>query len=275
MPHIVQRIVTDFRSACAVSVLGCGLVDRLKLGTYDIMFTLRDLTGRRLRFAHPRKVSLCFHGIMFTYTVLHKLDLHLLRVILVEKEYALAIDRDPKVIFDLGSNVGVTLVYFAAMFPNAQIYSFEPDPDNVRLLEQHISTFKDRVHFFPKAVSAEHGGTINLFPVEGRHWSTSIVQKTAGSKPFHVGTVSLDRVMAEAGIEHIDILKFDIEGAEYDVFRHFAGLDHVQYLIGEVHPRLFGRSIEDFLDLFPGFEVIMSHIGSKHLTVALKNLKKI
>ena len=40
-----------------------------------------------------------------------------------------------------------------------------------------------------------------------------------------VPTIPIAQLMKECRIENIDILKVDIEGAEYDLFQHSAGLD--------------------------------------------------
>lgn len=50
-----------------------------------------------------------------------------------------------------------------------------------------------------------------------------------------VEACTLDEVIEKTGIETIDLVKFDIEGAECDVFQSFNGWGRVQVFVGEVH----------------------------------------
>jgi hypothetical protein len=51
--------------------------------------------------------------------------------------------------------------------------------------------------------------------------------------------MTVDTIMREHGIDHIDVLKVDIEGAEREVFRDPSSwIDKVDTLIVELHERL-------------------------------------
>ena len=53
---------------------------------------------------------------------------------------------DPEVILDIGSNIGISAVYFASRYPKAGVYSFEPMPENFTLLSKNISAYRDNPH---------------------------------------------------------------------------------------------------------------------------------
>ena len=53
-----------------------------------------------------------------------------------------------------------------------------------------------------------------------------------------VAAITRDRLMRDQGIDHIDILKVDIEGAEKEVFADTsAWIDRVGSIIVELHER--------------------------------------
>ncbi len=58
------------------------------------------------------------------------------------------------------------------------------------------------------------------------------------------------------------MIKFDIEGAEWDVFSH-TSVDKVASIIGEYHEDLAGFSVEQFIDLFPGFESKITRLANQ------------
>jgi FkbM family methyltransferase len=153
--------------------------------------------------------------------VLHKLaSLRGLQVIPVPPNgtdrgtYA-ALSSDPiKVIFDVGANVGKVAVAFAAEFPEAVIYSFEPVSTtfqehrrttshlrNVRAIQMAIGRQECQVRMTVAADS-------QLCRMDtGEGGVTEIVKMS-----------SVDAFCAIHGIDTIDILKTDTEGHELEVF---------------------------------------------------------
>ncbi|HET9857138.1 MAG TPA: FkbM family methyltransferase, partial [Chthoniobacterales bacterium] len=45
----------------------------------------------------------------------------------------------PKIILDIGSNIGASILYFHRQFPDAKIFGFEPHPDTFRILEKNVA----------------------------------------------------------------------------------------------------------------------------------------
>ena len=66
--------------------------------------------------------------------------------------------------------------------------------------------------------------------------------------------ITVDRLMSDHGIDHIDILKVDIEGAEKEVFADTsAWIDRVDSIIVELHERLKGGCNRSFYNATSGF----------------------
>jgi hypothetical protein len=61
--------------------------------------------------------------------------------------------------------------------------------------------------------------------------------------------------MDELGIDRIDLLKLDVEGAEYDVLSRTTRLDAVRAIAGELHPGLIPCTTDVFFSLLSDFEI--------------------
>src|ERR1700730_14906156 len=53
-------------------------------------------------------------------------------------EYYLPRPLDPKVILDIGSNIGSSILFFHEQFPSAKILGFEPHPETFRILQSNV-----------------------------------------------------------------------------------------------------------------------------------------
>jgi len=56
-------------------------------------------------------------------------------------------------------------------------------------------------------------------------------------------------------VDRIDLLKLDIEGAEYDVLTHTTRLGDVGAIAGELHPELVPCTPDEFFALLADFDV--------------------
>ena len=125
-----------------------------------------------------------------------------------------------KQIVDLGSNTGISVVYWAWRYPAAKIDAFEPHPVHLAMLDAHLKLNRigSRVAVHPVAVGTL-AGAARLTDEQG---SSRIENSTTSG--FSVRIVDFFETI---GRKRIDLLKIDIEGAEYDIFMdpRFAELD--------------------------------------------------
>ena len=125
-----------------------------------------------------------------------------------------------KRIVDLGANVGISVVYWAHRNPAAQIDAYEPHPVHLARLEAHLKMNRigSRVVVHPVAVGTAPG-TAWLTDEQG---SSRIDSSSANGFP-----VRMVDFFETAGAGRIDLLKMDIEGAEYAIFidKRFSRLD--------------------------------------------------
>jgi len=101
-----------------------------------------------------------------------------------------------------------------------QVHAFDPTPSSVDWLA--AQSMPPNFHFHPWAVTAADG-VLKLFPRIKRDGSKSAVMYTmlaegrSQEDAVLVPAFSLSSILAELGHERIDLLKMDIEGAEYEV----------------------------------------------------------
>jgi len=132
-----------------------------------------------------------------------------------------------QLIFDVGGYRGEVANRYAQLFPQAEIWTFEPFPASYNLLHQRFLG-NARIHPVNSAVSSETGqvplyanrlaATNSLLPrpASGRRYyakdGVTVEQVT-------VSTVSLDDFRTERQLAAPDILKMDIQGKELDALR--------------------------------------------------------
>ncbi|CBK42103.1 putative Methyltransferase, FkbM family [Nitrospira defluvii] len=162
------------------------------------------------------------------------------RQIFVDEEYAFEPSRTPRSIIDAGANIGLATLYFANRFPDASIISVEPEGHNYRLLEKNVSAYP-QIKTVQAAIWKDNEEISVIDPGLGEWgYQTAAGEGLLTSPSRHaVQGLTIDRLMADHGIDFVDILKIDIEGAEKEVFENpFLWIDRVGVLIIELHEHL-------------------------------------
>lgn len=154
--------------------------------------------------------------------------------ICLQSEYRFNLDRPPRNLIDVGANVGISTGYFATMFPDTKIVALEPEEGNFRQLQKNTAPYPNVT-----AVNAalwDSDGTVNIADPGLHEWGFQTKRKDTQNSDGAVRSVTVSSLMAEHGLEDIDILKIDIEGAEVEVFAASAPwIDHVGLLVVELH----------------------------------------
>ena len=132
------------------------------------------------------------------------------------QEYALSIQNfQPKLILDLGGNIGCSAVYFANKYPDAQIYSVEPEKKNFQLLQFNTCLYEN-IH----PINSAMWNRETFIKVEDKGYGEwgFMTFETTENDPAAFKTVTVAKILKDSGFEEIDLLKVDIEGAEKEVF---------------------------------------------------------
>ena len=200
-------------------------------------------TGKRLDGYNLLEVNLRLAGRPISVLIREDTtDLDLVRLILCpDSEYRLPPQVYPRVIFDIGANIGITAVYFSVMYPEAEIYCFEPLPQNVELLLANADRNAARVRAFNYGL-ADRTGTFPYHLSEDPRSFGGGTFEQVGHDPGRVLELQLRRiedVIREQNIRSVDLFKIDTEGSEWAILQAIPESirRRAQAFIGELHGR--------------------------------------
>ncbi|SHL96074.1 FkbM family methyltransferase [Chitinophaga sp. CF418] len=55
--------------------------------------------------------------------------------------YRFKADTDAPYIIDCGANIGLSILYFKWLYPKAKVLAFEPDGDNLVILQKNVESY--------------------------------------------------------------------------------------------------------------------------------------
>jgi FkbM family methyltransferase len=167
-------------------------------------------------------------------------DIHTFRRVFLSDEYRLR--KGPwDTVLDLGGNIGCVALRVARQARRVIVY--EPDPLNLAMLTRNLAGL-DNVLVVPEAVAGERGRRKLHVAGSGRWGTRSTLfhdvqaqRLNAADTEVEVSVTTLDALFADHAIERCDLLKIDVEGAEYEIFGA-AGKDtfaRIERIVGEYH----------------------------------------
>jgi len=181
--------------------------------------------ARRMGDVGPGALDIC--GFHIDYPN-HSHALVLLHEIFVNAEYEFRARSDRPQIIDCGANIGMSVLFFKALYPNANVVAFEPDPASFARLTQTIGTNRLKFVVAHQAAVSETSGVVTLFRNRSDVGSivASIHQAWGGEDAETVRSVRLsDRIAAP-----VDFLKIDVEGAEYGIVHDLVATGAIRWI---------------------------------------------
>jgi len=196
---------------------------------------LRAFSYERLELARinriPRyqrgKTDFLGHSVAFVDSVTF---LHGYKEIFQKEVYRFRASSQTPVIIDCGANIGLSIIFFKSLYPQATIFGFEPDPNIFGVCSENIKSFGlTDIVLYPQAVWIQD--TQMDFSVEGG-FSGRLAKPGDQNDRISVPTRRLRSLLDR----RIDFLKIDIEGAEHHVLMDCADLLHnVENIFVEYH----------------------------------------
>ena len=196
--------------------------------------------------------------------------------------------EDGDVIFDVGANIGLFTLFARRQCPTAQIYSFEPLPPNFELLRANVTRHNANAQLFNYGLSNSSAITnFTFYPeaagLSGRTANSAgdkedtkaivtdwihnaareneqgllpqsqldeLLNEYLRGETYDCPVKTLSDVIRELGIEHIDLLKIDVEGSEFDVLSGIRDNDwrRIKQIAIEVHSRSILNRITSLLE---------------------------
>ncbi len=168
-------------------------------------------------------------------------DVDVFGAVFLAREYARPELSDVRTILDLGANTGMASVFYAERHPDARIIAVEPDDGNILMLRRNV---RGRPRVVPVHAAVWHEDTVlrlRTTDASGERlpdWGFQTrVEGAPGDRD--VQALAIPTLMRRHGLQSIDLLKVDIEGAEHELFSEASDdwLSVTRCIVVETHER--------------------------------------
>lgn len=170
--------------------------------------------------------------------------------IFVELQYYFSARRRDPLIVDGGSNIGISVLFFKTLYPDARILAFEPASRAHELLLRNVEANGLRdVEVHQAALGRED--TYVPFYEDPDDPATFRMSTRSERLPLGKSSSVPQRRLSQLVREEVDLLKLDVEGSEDDVLAELVdarAVSRVRQLVVEYHHRL--DPTRDHLDEF-------------------------
>lgn len=143
-------------------------------------------------------------------------------------EYLNKINK-PKIIIDVGANIGCFSIQCAKMFEKSKIYAYEPFKNTYELCKKNISLNNiNNVKTYCLGVT-KSSGKVEMGIYEGMFEANSINNIWGNpTKSVIIKTISLQKIFLNNNLKYCDLLKLDCEGSEYEILFNLRTKDFVK-----------------------------------------------
>lgn len=135
----------------------------------------------------------------------------------VGQEYFFQTDNSSPVIIDCGASIGISALYFKALYPGAIIHCVEPYSKAFQFLKLNVAANNlENVFIYNMAVS-DKAGPVNIYVPESGAMINARISTEGQPGTEIVNAVRLSQMLSE--IATVDLIKLDVEGAEYPIMQ--------------------------------------------------------
>lgn len=143
-------------------------------------------------------------------------------------------------IIDIGSHIGISVLYFKSIYPDSTIVCFEPNPTSFKVLEEnlYINDLKD-ISLHNIAIWKHKGKKILYIDSQDTGWdSNSSFVENGWTGKERTKTISVNTDVLKTYVTRdVDMLKIDTEGSEISILKsNFEILNRVKNIAVEYHP---------------------------------------
>lgn len=168
--------------------------------------------------SYPRAMNIKTPTGGVTVQLFSNADLSTLDLVFCRRDYYEP--ENTKVVVDIGSNIGLSSLFWLTRNTESRVYCYEPSPTSYERLTTNLGPFQGRFEARREAVSDFRGsGTLGIEP---SGVNSSLDRKSSDSVACQV--VHINEVLGPVISRHgqIDVLKIDSEGHEYRTLQAIA-----------------------------------------------------
>jgi len=236
------------RLARRIAPLGATFGERVRLWLAVVSRRRAGRSRRRFRL----RLEGASHGLVLT----DPSEFQVLASVFLDREYQQPLSPPPRVIVDAGSNVGLSVLFFRSRYPDSRVYAIEPDPetfDRLRLNIEHLPGVDAA-----RLALSDRTGPARFFRSTSESWTSSLFPAGRSLEEVTVEAVTLDEFLTARGLSEVDLLKLDIEGAEYRVLESSQRLAAIRHIVAELHFDIGGYSEGMLREVLADFDVHLS-----------------
>ncbi len=150
----------------------------------------------------------------------------------------------PLIVYSFG--IGEDLSFSEALKKthDCEIYAFDPTPKSAQYVRKHPLYADESFHFYKIGLSGHNKKTIFYLPENEEFVSGSMVSHAGLKKNgIEVTMKNLRTITRKLNHSHIDILKMDIEGTEFEVIDKLKNDLSIDQVCMETHSRFFSLGL--------------------------------
>jgi len=197
----------------------------------------------------------------------YRWDAEILSSIFKEYRHAFSLNLKDSIIIDVGAHIGGFSKIASIIYPQAKIYSYEPDPENFFLLKKNLSKTRNCTLYNVGVSGKEKSGKLQRHLLDPAMYKVVWTNEKTNNC-LDVPCIPINEILDR--FNEIGILKLDCEGSELSFLPHITkkNKEKIQYLTGEVHPReksVYGNKshhedAELIREFFPEFRFLIDNL---------------
>jgi FkbM family methyltransferase len=167
-------------------------------------------------------------------------------------EYESPFKLAPRLIVDAGANVGMATLYYSHRYPDAKIVAIEPEAENFKLLQRNCVGLSNVTLIQGALWSKNCGLEIEDLAVDA--WAFRVSERLSGTNGVSVMAITIQDILKQSHSNRIDLLKLDIEGAEFQLFSEGAEqwIEQIGSIAIELHDRIEPGCAQAFYSVLTG-----------------------
>lgn len=151
---------------------------------------------------------------------------------------------DVDVVIDVGAHIGAYAMCATKILAKSKIYAIEACSETFHYLKKNIEENKfENIRIFNLALTGNNDDSVKLYHnLKDGSWGHSTSEKISDKEEI-VPACSLSRFLSDNGINRCDFIKFNCEGAEYDILLNSSRevLRKIKLMLVLYHGDLSGR----------------------------------
>lgn len=122
-----------------------------------------------------------------------------------------------------------------------KVYAFDPSPEVIEKMKKETL---EGLYYYPYGIADKDEVKTFYMPRYSDNYSEYFSYWTSENDKIEMEVYTLESLMKKFGHKHIDLLKMDVEGTEFNVLPDILNVLDIDMICLETHARIFPNSVE-------------------------------